>query len=199
MPTPTEDFATAVRRIAPLGEEALAALVALMYVREFGAGDWLLQAGQRAQWGFFVLEGLLRECYVDAEGEEHTRAFADAGRFSGSLLDLISGEVSVTWVQAIEPTRVLAFRHAEFDALCARSPELNMLARRLAERLYVRKARREYELLALPGAERYALWCSEHPQLDARISRRVLASYLGITPEHLSRLRRAAHAARPAA
>jgi len=198
MPTPTEELAAAVRRFAPLGDEAVAALTALMYVREFAAGDWLLQAGQRAQWGFFVLQGLLRECYIDAQGEEHTRAFADAGRFSGSLLDLLSGEASLTWVQALEPTRVLSFRYAEFDALCARSPELNTLARRLAERLYVRKARREYELLALPGAERYARWCREHPLLDARISRRVLASYLGITPEHLSRLRRAPRASRPA-
>jgi CRP-like cAMP-binding protein len=66
-----------------------------------------------------------------------------------------------------------------------------VLARRNAEALYVRKAQREHEMLALPAAERYARWRREQPELDARVSRRQLASYLGITPEHLSRLRRA--------
>ncbi|MBV8605674.1 MAG: Crp/Fnr family transcriptional regulator [Pelomonas sp.] len=190
--TPLDAFGAAVRRIAPLGDAALAELAALTEAREVGTGVWLLQAGQRAEWGLFVVGGLLRECYIDAEGDEHTRAFAPAGGFSGSLLDLLSGQPSVTWVQALEPTRLLAFRYAAFDALCRTNPELNMLARRLAERLYLRKARREYELLALPAAARYAQWCAEHPQLDARVSRRVLASFLGVTPEHLSRLRREA-------
>ena len=63
-----------------------------------------LEAGQRAQWCFYVVEGLVREYYIDEQGEEHTRAFADAGRFTGSLLDLLSGEPSVTWVQELEPT-----------------------------------------------------------------------------------------------
>jgi CRP-like cAMP-binding protein len=57
-----------------------------------------------------------------------------------------------------------------------------------AEALYVKKTRREYEMLALPAAERYRRFRESEPRLDARVTRRHLASYLGITPEHLSRL-----------
>ncbi len=130
----------------------------------------------------------MRELYVDEAGREVTRVFVDAGQTTGSLLDLLSGEPSVTFIQALEPTETVAVRYRDFDALTARFAELQLAARRIAEALYVRKARREHEMLALSAAERYARFVREQPTLDARISRRHLASYLGVTPEHLSRL-----------
>ncbi len=179
-------------RLAPLGADALPALDALAQPRTFEAGAPLLRAGEHATWSFFVHRGLVREFYVGERGEEHTRAFIEAGDLTGSLLDLLSDSPAVTFLEAIEPTETLALRYQDFDALCARFPELHHLARRLAEAAYVRKARREHEMLALPAARRHARWLEEHAALDARLSRRQVASYLGITPERLCRLRRGA-------
>ena len=180
----------AARTLSPLGDEALRRLAGLLQPRSFGASQWLLEGGQPALWCHFVTSGLTRELYIGEDGAEHTRAFTTAGHFTGSLLDLLSGEPSVTWVQALEPSTTLAFRWADFQALCEQHAELQRLARRVAETLYVRKARREHELLALSAASRYRQWRREHPALDGRVSQRIVASYLGITPEHLSRLRR---------
>ena len=184
-------LAAMVLRLAPLGAGALGALDALARPRSFAAGALLLRAGEPATWSFFVHRGLVRELYVGERGEEHTRAFIGEGDMTGSLLDLLSAGPAVTTIEALEPTVALALRYGDFDALCARFPELHHLARRLAEAAYVRKARREHEMLALPAAVRHARWLEEHAALDARLSRRHVASYLGITPEHLSRLRRA--------
>lgn len=189
--SPVENFAADVRRFAPLSDAALDALRPLLQPFEYAADATLLAAGQRATWCFYVVQGLVREFHLAADGSEHTRAFASAGHFTGSLLDLLSGAPSVTWVQALEPTRVLGFRYAEFEGLCQRWPELSLLARRVVEQLYVRKAQREYQLLSLSAAQRYQDWCGQNAGLQARVSQRVLASFLGITPEHLSRLRRA--------
>jgi CRP-like cAMP-binding protein len=192
----TEALFASLRRLAPLPRAALEALAALTSPRAFARGTALLRAGERAEWVFFVTRGLVRELYLTDGGVEHTRSFVAAGQVTGSLRDLLSSGPSVTWIQALEPTETLAWRYADGEALYDQHPSLQLAARRIAEALYVKKARREFEMLALPASERYRLWLEENPHLDTRVTRRHLASYLGVTPEHLSRLRRASTPAR---
>jgi CRP-like cAMP-binding protein len=179
-----------LRRSIDLPARALAALARVACRRSFAAGEYLLRGGERAEWVFLIVEGLARELYLTDAGAEHTRGFVCEGQLTGSLRDLLSDTPSVTWIEAIEPTSAVVWRYADFDRLCDRHPALERAARRTAEALYVRKARREYDMLALSAPQRYADWLASHRALDARITRRHLASYLGVTPEHLSRLRR---------
>ena len=187
-----EALFAAFTRLAPVPPAALRALGEITTPRSFARGAWLLRGGQRATFCFFLVRGLVRELYINDAGVEHTRSFLAEGSVTGSLLDLLSDEPSITWIQALEATRTLAWSYRDLDALCERFPALHVVARRTAEALYRRKARREHEMLALGAAERYARWRAENGTLDARISRRLLASYLGVTPEHLSRLSRRA-------
>jgi len=191
MKRPAVDALTStLRRLAPIGDETVQALSALLTPRTFEPDAWLLRAGERAETAYFIVSGVAREFYSDETGAEHTRRFASEGEFTGSLLDLLSGQPAVTYVQALEVTQTLAFSYAQFDALCNRSRELQLLARRVVENLYICKAQREHAMLALSARQRLEQWLEEHAALDPRVSRRHLASYLGITPEHLSRLRR---------
>lgn len=186
----------ALRRVFSVSEPALGALVAIATRRSFPRGSWLLRAGERATSAFLVTRGLVRELYVDDAGAEHTRVFVAEGHLTGSLLDLLSGAPSITWIQALEDVEAVALAWSGFEAACERHPELHVVARRNAEALCVRKIRREHELLTLPAAARLARFRAEFPAIDERVSRRHLASYLGVTPETLSRLR-AARTRRP--
>jgi CRP-like cAMP-binding protein len=178
------------RALPLLPAAALRALVDIAGRRSYARGAYLLRGGQRAEQAFLVVKGLVRELYLTDAGVEHTRAFAGEGQLSGSLRDLLSPAPSVTWIEALEPTEVVAWPYAAFDRLCDQHPALERAARRNAEGLYLRKAQREYDMLALSASERYAEWLARHRALDGRITRRHLASYLGVTPEHLSRMRR---------
>lgn len=175
----------------PLPALVVAELGALLRPRRFRPGERLLSPGERAEQAHFVVRGLVRELYLDRSGHEHTRAFVGERGFTGSLRDLLDEGPSITLIEALEPTHTLGFDYRHFRALCDRQPELAQVALRFTEALYARKAEREHDLLALSAGERLAKWLASEPALDARISRRHLASYLGVTPEHLSRLRRA--------
>src|SRR5262245_49387124 len=99
-----ETFASNLRSIAPLDARELAAVFALCTTARFDAGTWILRGGERAEHCYFILRGLVRELYVGENGEEHTRVFVRERQITGSLLDLLSGAPSVTWIQALERT-----------------------------------------------------------------------------------------------
>jgi len=190
-PDAFQSLASTLRGLAPLGDPALAALRGITETRSFAAHEFLLRAGDTARLCYWIERGLIRELYIAEDGAEHIRRFVAEDGLTGSLLDLLSGKPAVTFVQALEPTEVLCWDYARFDELCAELPDLQLAARRFTERLYIWNARHEHDLLAMSARERLTQWLTAQPNLDARVSRRHLASYLGITPEHLSRLRRA--------
>lgn len=178
----------ALDRINPLTDEAWTAFEALASIRTVAAGQHLLRAGERATRAFFVRRGLLREYYVDGSGRESTRTFCKEGGFSGSLADLLGRGAAEVSIEVLVPGEIIELAWAGVDALSEWHPSLMKLLRRYAEGLYVRKMRREFEMLTLPAAERYRRFTQEDPALEARLPRHMVASYLGITAVHLSRI-----------
>jgi CRP-like cAMP-binding protein len=182
-------FAKAMRALAPIDDAELAKGAALLRVKELEKGERFLRAGTRATEVAIVIRGLLREHFVIDDGTERTKAFVVEGEGSGSLADLLSDAPSRAFIVAEEPTRLLVVPYAQLRALALRSPAWDALGRASLERLLVIKAEREWELLALDAEERYARFRARYPALEARTLGKHVASYLGITPAHLSRLR----------
>lgn len=137
-----------------------------------------------------VSSGLLREYFVLPDGTERGKAFVACGEPTGSLADLISGVPSRAFIVAIEPSRILVASYAEYRALVARSPAWQRVHSGLLERLFLRKAEREYELVALDAEARYEALLARIPAIEERVAGLHIASYLAISPEYLSRLRR---------
>lgn len=184
----SEALTKALRALAPVDDAALRRALSDFRVVELGRDEHFLDAGALACELAFIERGLVREYYVSQGGEEHVRSFCSEGMFTGSLYDLLSGAPSVVNIQALEPTTLWVASWAGFQARCDREPAWHIAGRRHAEALYVKKAEREHQMLALTARQRWELVPAA---LVKRIPGRHLASYLGITPEHLSRIRRA--------
>ena len=184
-----QDFRAAIERISPLTEAAWHAVHARLSPRAVAAGEHLLRAGAIASRVCFLRQGLLREYYADAAGRESTRQFTSAGEFSGSLADLLSAAPAAVSIEALMPSTVVEADWLQLNLLAEQHPSLQKLLRRVAEQLYLRKTQREFEMLSLSATERYRRFAQRHPDLDARLHRHQVASYLGITAVHLSRIR----------
>jgi CRP-like cAMP-binding protein len=191
-------FTHAIRALSPLEDGELAAGFALMRPRELTRGEYLLRAGEQASEVAIVVRGLVREHFVMPDGTERTKAFVLSGQPTGSLADLLSGAPSRAYIVAEEPTRLLCTTFAQSLALAERSPGWRNYGVQLMQRILLVKAEREHELLGMDANARYELFALRYPGLEARVAARHIASYLGITPVHLSRLRRRRRARRGA-
>lgn len=182
-------FIAGMNALSPLDNDEFADAASLCQRVCLDKGQTLLRAGEQAHLVGFVVSGGLRELYVLADGSERTKGFSLPGWFAGSLSDLISNEVSKVWIEAAVPSVLLTLPWADVRRWQARRPAWTHLAWRVAERLYMMKVEREYELLAMDAAARLDATLARWPTLEQVFSQRDIASYVGVTPVHLSRLR----------
>lgn len=180
----------ALSAFVPAAEDAVVSLLGCMQRRTVATGEHLLRAGQRATEVHLVREGLLREYYLLDDGTERTKSFVVAGQFAGSLPDLLSGRVARAHIVAEESTVLLAGEYEAVVECAAQHPSTRQLIGEALRRLLLTKSDREYELLALDAEGRYQAFSRRFPGLEDRIPARHVASYIGITPVHLSRIRR---------
>lgn len=178
-----------VRSIAPLEPAELDELFELTRQRYLQRGECFLRAGEYARQGCVVVSGLLREYFVLDNGVERTRAFVCEGNGTGSLVDLVSKQPATVFIVAEEPVHALVVEVEAVRELTERSAAWLRWSMRLLELAFLEKAQREYQLLSMAADERYAVFAETFPGLEARVAAKHIASYLGITPVHLSRLR----------
>lgn len=183
-------FRAAMRRLAPLSDAELEAVEAPARVRRLARGEPFLRAGELAVACGTMLTGLVREYFLLDDGREVTRGFAGPGDNVGSLSDLLQATPARSTVVAEAASAIVVVPWPTLRAIADQRPAWAHLIARITERLYLAKAAREYELLALDAEARYARFRARYATLEPAIALRQVASYVGITPEHLSRLRR---------
>jgi len=176
-------------RLGPLSPKTFARLMALAEERSLDKQEFWSRPEAPVAHFAIVRSGLVRHYYVDAKGRESVKAFRGPGEFSAPYAELIQKKPSRTYIQALAPTQLLTFEVAKFDALAEDSLELQRLARRFVEQHFVAKEQREYEFLQLSAEERYRQFCAERPEHLSHIPQHQVASYIGITPVALSRIR----------
>lgn len=129
--------------------------------------------------------------YERGDGRDFNKGFISEGGFCGAIEALITEAPTRLNIEALEPSRLLVFPHRHLRSLYDRDPYWERVGRCFAERLLVKKVRKEAALLMDSASERYEAFLADNPSLENRIADYHVASYLGVAPETLSRLKRA--------
>lgn len=138
----------------------------------------------------FVCSGLLRAYYLADDGTEANKTFIVDREFAGPLPAAALGQPVVCGIQALEPTTLLVAQYADFAVLLQEHPVFGQFQHKLTTWLLSRKEMRTRSLLLGGARERYLDFVERYPQLVGRVPQYQIASFLGITEVHMSRLRR---------
>ncbi len=151
--------------------------------------EYLSTPDQRDRYLFFVLSGALRIYCVDQSGEEICLGFSYVHSLAGSYPSLITGKPADFYVQALSDCELTGILWTDFVQLTEQFPNVERCRRILAEQTLLGRMEREIEMLTLSPAERYERVLKRSPHLFQYVPQKYIASYLGITPETLSRIR----------
>ena len=158
--------------------------------REVQRGDVLTAPGETERAFMLVLDGVQRLSFFTPAGDDVTVAFAYPPDYSGVPDSFFLQVPSAYALEALTDGRVLAIDHPALMELLDRHRDLERWAWRLLAAAGAGRGKREREMLTLTARERYARLLREAPHLPELVSQRHLASYLGMAPETLSRVRR---------
>lgn len=172
-------------RLTPESRDALSAIAR---VKEVGKGTLLVREGSVCPYVYYIERGLTRTFY-DKEGKDITDWISMDGDFAVSIVSFLTGMPDRRGIETLEPCLLYAFHHDDLERLYDRYHPLERLGRMLVSQGLIQMQQRFDALHFATARERYARLLAEKPDLLLRVPLGILASFLGITQETLSRIR----------
>lgn len=176
-----------LRTLKPEEKEALAAVVRR---RELRRRQYILQDGDICKHYTFILKGCLKMYHIDPQGKDHTLLFGIEGDWIADLGSAHHREPSHCFIEAIESSVILQIAVPDLWQLWNRFHIFDRYFRVITEDAYSALQRRLVLSYSASGRERYEAFVRDFPHLPNRLPAMQIASYLGITPESLSRIKR---------
>lgn len=184
-------FRQTLNQYAPLTDESLAELLGITKCRKVKKNECLLSIGQIATNKYFVCKGILVSVYLTRDGREHIKNFFTEGNFAGSTASSLQAIPSAFAIQSLEDGVVIEYDHRKYKQLIQERDDLKRFYIAYLEQSWIIKnEQRQIAFATQTATERYLTFLKEYWELDQRVPLRHVASYLGITPTQLSRIRK---------
>ena len=186
---PLSKIKQAFFQLHPLPENEWTGFSDKLLLKSFRKGEFLIREGQVENYIYFLNKGTTRHYFIK-DGKEFTVDFQFEGDFVTAYYSFITREPSPVFIELLEDAEAVAITYQSLNAFYSKYPNGEKIGRLMAESQYVRRLRKEMDLLSLTAEERYARLMKKSPGLISTISVKHLSSYLGIQPESLSRIRK---------
>ena len=158
--------------------------------KSIATADFFIKAGETPTKIAYVFKGLFRYVYINDKGDEFTKAILTENNFINSYTAMVLSRPSYFSIEALENSQLLEISWSDFRQLHDNDIFWVKFLMKFLEKGYITKEKRERDLLLLDAETRYKNFLAEFPGMDQRIKQGIIASYLGIQPATLSRIRR---------
>ena len=187
---PKERLIAHLRETVPLSASEASIVLDSFKEQQLHKKEVLLFAGDVSSHMRFIAKGCLRAYYMDEMAKEHVVQFGIEGWWVNDLYSYLTQTPAKQFVQALEPTTVLQIHRDALHELYDKVPAMERFYRLKFEKAYVSLQDRTLNAMSRSAEERYLEFRSKYRDIEQRVPQYMVASYLGITPEFLSALRK---------
>lgn len=179
-----------LNQFGPLSERTLTTLQANICADTLKKGEFFVREGEYADEIAFLETGVVRAFYVSPDGKEYNKTFFTSNAIIGSYAALISKEKNRLPQQALTDCTIWRIKFKMIEELSKDDIGLERLRRKIAENFFVWNEKKQLEMSLLEAKERYLIFQQEHHGVEDLIPQYHIASFLGISPTQLSRIRK---------
>ncbi len=187
---PTYTFVNYVKSIVSLPADQEMKFAQLITTKQLKKGEEFVQIGSHPKYIGYIKQGLFRYLYVDDKGVEFTKTFFPENNIISSYSAIIENRASYFAIEALEDSVIEIVDYKEFSKLFSQHHCWTELISQFLLKGFLTKEERERQFLLLSAEERYQKFLEKYPSLNQRVKQQIIASYLGIAPESLSRLKK---------
>lgn len=185
-----EDIKAYYQKLVPHIKDAeLTALEKCLTVRQLQKGDFLVKEGQVCRHVSFINKGLVR-LYYSFEGKDISIGFIGSGEYTAEYESFLTRKPASQNIEALSDAELVDLEYNDMQQLYAQYACFQEFGRKIAEILFIMLNQRNTALLALSPEDRYRQMIVTQPSLLQHVPQYMLASFIGVTPEHLSRIRK---------
>lgn len=184
------DLKTFLNSNLDIDEKEISSILDNCTFKEIKKNQFLLRENEYCKHSFFVEKGLLKQFSIDEKGREHILSFAPETWFVTDRESAYLNRPSIYFIQALEDSKVVIIDEEFFGSLSQKIPGFTDFNNRLLHKHILNLQNRINLLLSASAKARYLQFIAMYPNLLLRVPQTMIASYLGITPESLSRVRR---------
>ena len=179
-----------IRRYVPFSEQEAAQLIEIVDVKNITKKECIDQPGFISKHRNYIVSGAFRSYYIDQNGKEHTVQIAIDDWFVSDFYSYITQTPAILFVEALEDSVILRMKYEDIEPLCKEMHSLSEYFRISTERAFAFSRNRALSNISKPAEDRFLEFLDRYPDIIDRVPQYIVASYLGMSAEFLSKIRK---------
>jgi CRP-like cAMP-binding protein len=186
----TTSYRKHIEKRIPITDEEFNTLLTLVKPLSLKKKEALVLAGELCEYQGYIVKGCMRSYLTDQKGTEHVIQFGFEDWYIGDMMSFLTGKPADYTVEALEDCELIVFHRNQADELYEKLPGMERYFRIMIQNAFIAMQARLISTMSQSAEQRYLALLEKFPKIELRIAQHHIASYLGITPEALSRIRR---------